>query len=108
RCSTQGDVSHCGEEPSRQLCLDRPRDGAGLRPFRGTVVDGRSGVADRDHGSALTFVGLLKEYRLAAAGRLGFRILSSPPRLDDAILSRFKGAASSNLADAMGRFNYMD
>jgi regulator of RNase E activity RraA len=42
------------------------------------------------------------------AGKLGFRILPSPPRLDDATLARFKGAAASNLADAMGRFNYMD
>lgn len=38
--------------------------------------------------------------------KLGFRILPSPSRLDDAILARFKGAASSNVADAMGRFNF--
>jgi regulator of RNase E activity RraA len=41
-------------------------------------------------------------------GKLGFRILPSPPRLDAALLDRFRGLASSNLADAMGRFNFMD
>jgi 4-hydroxy-4-methyl-2-oxoglutarate aldolase len=50
----------------------------------------------------------IKELRLASVGRLGFRILPSPPRLADPTLARFKGAATSNLADAMGRFNYMD
>jgi len=39
---------------------------------------------------------------------LGFRILPAPPRLDDALVARFRGAASSNLADAMGRFGFMD
>jgi regulator of RNase E activity RraA len=41
-------------------------------------------------------------------GRLGFRVLPSPPRLDDALVARFRRLASSNLADAMGRFNFMD
>ena len=41
-------------------------------------------------------------------GTLGFRILPSPPRIPDALLERFRGLASSNLADAMGRFNFMD
>ncbi len=45
---------------------------------------------------------------MANAGKLGFRILPAPPRLDDALLGRFRGLASSNLADAMGRFNFMD
>ena len=45
---------------------------------------------------------------MSAAGRLGFRILPSPPRLDAAVVARFEGAASSNLADAMGRFNFME
>lgn len=39
---------------------------------------------------------------------LGFRILPSPPALDPTLLARFKDLASSNLADAMGRFNFMD
>jgi regulator of RNase E activity RraA len=41
-------------------------------------------------------------------GKLGFRILPSPPRLDTALLDRFRGLATPNLADAMGRFNFMD
>ncbi len=45
---------------------------------------------------------------MATRGRLGFRILDAPPRAADALLSRFKGLASSNLADAMGRFGFMD
>jgi 4-hydroxy-4-methyl-2-oxoglutarate aldolase len=44
----------------------------------------------------------------APRGKLGFRILPSPPRLPETIVSRFHGAASSNLADAMGRFSFMD
>jgi len=41
--------------------------------------------------------------------RLGFRILPAPPRLDDEIVLAFRGlAASSNVADAMGRFGFMD
>jgi regulator of RNase E activity RraA len=39
---------------------------------------------------------------------LGFRILPAPPRLADDIVERFRGLASPNLADAMGRFNFMD
>ncbi len=39
---------------------------------------------------------------------LGFRVLSGPPRLDAALVECFRGLASSNLADAMGRFNFMD
>ena len=39
---------------------------------------------------------------------LGFRVLPAPPRLDAKILDCFQGLASSNLADAMGRFNFMD
>lgn len=41
-------------------------------------------------------------------GKLGFRILPAPPRLDAALLDRFRGLATPNLADAMGRFNFMD
>jgi regulator of RNase E activity RraA len=45
---------------------------------------------------------------VTTVGKLGFRILASPPRLPDETLNRFKGAASSNVADAMGRFNFID
>jgi len=38
----------------------------------------------------------------------GFRILPAPPRLDAALVERFRGLETSNVADAMGRFNFMD
>lgn len=38
----------------------------------------------------------------------GFRILAAPPRLDASLVDRFRGIAAPNLADAMGRFNFMD
>ena len=41
-------------------------------------------------------------------GKLGFRVLPPPPRLSADLVDRFRGLASSNLADAMGRFNFMD
>jgi 4-hydroxy-4-methyl-2-oxoglutarate aldolase len=41
-------------------------------------------------------------------GPLGFRILPAPPRLSDEFVARFRGIASPNLADAMGRFHFMD
>lgn len=41
-------------------------------------------------------------------GKLGFRILPSPPRVSSAVLERYRGLASSNVADAMGRFGFMD
>jgi len=45
---------------------------------------------------------------MPTAGKLGFRVLPTPPRLDAALVDRFRGLASPNLADAMGRFNFMD
>src|SRR5580698_2649321 len=45
---------------------------------------------------------------MAFTPRLGWRILSAGPRLSTDILQRFRGLASSNLADAMGRFGFMD
>jgi regulator of RNase E activity RraA len=41
-------------------------------------------------------------------GKLGFRVLPAPPRLGDELLKRFAGLTSTTLADAMGRFNFMD
>jgi regulator of RNase E activity RraA len=40
--------------------------------------------------------------------RIGFRILPSPARLDASLVDAFRGLASSNVADAMGRFGFMD
>jgi 4-hydroxy-4-methyl-2-oxoglutarate aldolase len=45
---------------------------------------------------------------MPTAGKLGFRVLPSSLRLDAALVDRFRGLASPNLADAMGRFNFMD
>ena len=39
---------------------------------------------------------------------IGFRILRAPARLPSELVARFVGLASSNLADAMGRFHFMD
>jgi regulator of RNase E activity RraA len=40
--------------------------------------------------------------------KLGFRILPPPPRLPDSLVEQFRGIASPNIADSMGRFNFMD
>jgi 4-hydroxy-4-methyl-2-oxoglutarate aldolase len=45
---------------------------------------------------------------MTEAGKLGFRVLSPPPRLADALLQSFRGLSTSILADAMGRFGFMD
>ena len=45
---------------------------------------------------------------MPASGKPGFRDLPSPPRLPAELVARFRGLAASNLADAMGRFNFMD
>jgi regulator of RNase E activity RraA len=45
---------------------------------------------------------------MPAAGHPGFRVLPAPPRISDELLERFAGLASSNVADAMGRFGFMD
>jgi regulator of RNase E activity RraA len=45
---------------------------------------------------------------MSHAGTPGFRVLPSPPRLAADLLARFRGLASSNVADAMGRFGFMD
>jgi len=41
-------------------------------------------------------------------GRLGFRIVTDLPRPAPALVARFRGVPSSNAADAMGRFHFMD
>ena len=42
------------------------------------------------------------------AGKLGFRVLPVPARPSPDLIKRFNGLASSNVADAMGRFRFMD
>ncbi len=41
-------------------------------------------------------------------GKIGFRIRSGLPRPDAALVERFRGLATPNVADAMGRFHFMD
>ena len=45
---------------------------------------------------------------MSNAGRPGFRVLPAPPRIGAELLERYRGLASSNVADAMGRFGFMD
>jgi len=40
--------------------------------------------------------------------KLGFRIITGVPRPPSDLVEAFRGKASSNLADAMGRFHFMD
>ena len=45
---------------------------------------------------------------MAEAGKIGFRIFKNPPRPDAALIDHFRDFASPNIADAMGRFHFMD
>jgi 4-hydroxy-4-methyl-2-oxoglutarate aldolase len=45
---------------------------------------------------------------MSNAGSPGFRVLPAPRRISAALLERYRGLASSNIADAMGRFGFMD
>jgi len=45
---------------------------------------------------------------MTAMGRLGFRVRPAGPRLPAATIARFNDLASASVADAMGRFNFMD
>ncbi len=41
-------------------------------------------------------------------GSIGFRIVSDIPRPDSAVVDAFRGLGASTVADAMGRFRFMD
>jgi regulator of RNase E activity RraA len=56
----------------------------------------------------MTASSTLTQHGMLSLGRPGFRVLAAPPRLSAELIERFRGLASSNLADAMGRFNFMD
>ena len=45
---------------------------------------------------------------MAGLGKLGFRIVTEISRPDPELIEQFRGKASSNVADAMGRFQFMD
>ena len=44
----------------------------------------------------------------AQTGKIGFRIFMETPRPEPALVAQFSGLATPNLADAMGRFHFMD
>jgi regulator of RNase E activity RraA len=41
-------------------------------------------------------------------GKIGFRIIEDVARPSDEVVARFRGLAAANVADAMGRFHFMD
>jgi regulator of RNase E activity RraA len=45
---------------------------------------------------------------MAVHGKIGFRVRTDVPRPDAALVAEFSAHATSNLADAMGRFHFMD
>jgi regulator of RNase E activity RraA len=45
---------------------------------------------------------------MSVRGRIGFRIVTGTPRPPASLVESFRGKAAPNLADAMGRFHFMD
>ena len=45
---------------------------------------------------------------MAQPGRVGFRVITNSPRPEAELVFKFRNFASANLADAMGRFHFMD
>lgn len=45
---------------------------------------------------------------MGSTGRIGFRIITDVARPPAALVARFHGRAAANVADAMGRFHFMD
>ncbi len=45
---------------------------------------------------------------MTQSGKIGFRIITDVRRASSELIKQFTGMATSNLADAMGRFNFMD
>src|ERR1043166_8955837 len=45
---------------------------------------------------------------MAQLGGIGFRVLTNPTRPDPELVRHFSDFASPNVADAMGRFHFMD
>lgn len=46
--------------------------------------------------------------RMKSTGPIGFRIVTDVERVPEELAERFRGKASPNVADAMGRFHFMD
>jgi len=45
---------------------------------------------------------------MAVHGKIGFRVRTDVPRASAELVNRFRAQATSNIADAMGRFHFMD
>ena len=45
---------------------------------------------------------------MAVYGKIGFRVRTDVPRADPDLVAQFRSHATSNIADAMGRFHFMD
>ena len=45
---------------------------------------------------------------MALYGKIGFRVRTDVPRADPDLVAQFRSHATSNIADAMGRFHFMD
>jgi 4-hydroxy-4-methyl-2-oxoglutarate aldolase len=45
---------------------------------------------------------------MAVYGKIGFRVRTDVPRASAELVARFRDQATSNVADAMGRFHFMD
>jgi len=45
---------------------------------------------------------------MAVYGKIGFRVRTDVPRADPELVAQFRSHATSNIADAMGRFHFMD
>src|SRR5438552_3606277 len=73
------------------------------RPARGTPQGDSCGLRPVDASFSAANSPSFSERAM-----LGFRVLPAPPRLDERIVRRFAGWPSATLADAMGRFNFMD
>src|SRR4051812_41526213 len=75
-------------------------------PLSAGFVSGSSATAGRSPDSPRP--DFLEMRRMATPGRIGFRVLPSPEPLEAEIVSGLGAHASATLADAMGRFNFMD
>jgi regulator of RNase E activity RraA len=45
---------------------------------------------------------------MTSQGKLGFRVVTGTPRPSEELVAGFRGKAAPNVADAMGRFRFMD
>jgi regulator of RNase E activity RraA len=63
-------------------------------------------IPDREY--QITCARTPTQIRMPVYGKIGFRVRTDPPRPAAELVEKFRGQATSNLADAMGRFHFMD